>query len=346
MSDAPFFAGRIEGIRAWSLSDDLELRGRGIGSSEGWAADGEPTQAVCLDSNHPAPRSGCECGLYALHPQARISDWVESFMTDGVAGVVEAWGRIELHQVGFRAEFARPKLLFEPASHLISSERLTGIYAVARRYGVPVVPLSRPEHAGEWCRVRGIGLAPEVLQQTLLQGVRLRLRRTSRVSLDRRWLRVGVWPQVVGSPSSSPEEVYTRVQDLPGIRICTVRVRGAEAIGAFESEEFDPGRRLRLVRKATWDYEGVEVRSECGRIRLGSLAWPTARDIGPRLEAGRIAEVRSLTRSIGLRDRAKRTGFLTILIVPDLPIEVEPEPEPTLRLEGGDWTECEPRVEP
>jgi hypothetical protein len=26
---------------------------------------------------------------------------VESFMTEGVAGVVEAWGRIELHEVGF-----------------------------------------------------------------------------------------------------------------------------------------------------------------------------------------------------------------------------------------------------
>ena len=300
MRDAPFFAGRIEGIRAWSLSDDLELRGRGIGSSEAWAADGAPTQAVCLDSNHRAPRSGCECGLYALHPQARISEWVESFMTDGVAGVVEAWGRIELHEVGFRAEFARPKLLFEPAAHLISSKELTGIHAVAHRYGVPVVPLPRPEHAGEWCRIREIGLASEVVEQTLLRGVRLRLRRTSRVSLDRRWLRVGVWPEVVGSPSCSPEEVYTRVHDLPGVRICTVRVRGPEAIAAFESEEFDPGRRLQLVRKATWDYEGVEVRSESGRIRLGSLAWPTAREIGPRLEAGRIAEVRSLTRSIGL----------------------------------------------
>ena len=75
-------------------------------------------------------------------------------------------------------------------------------------------------------------------------------------------------------------------------------------------------------------------------------AWPTAREIGPRLAAGRITEVRSLTRSIGLRDRAKRTGFLTLLVAPDLPIEVEPEPEQMLRLDGCDWTECDPRVEP
>jgi hypothetical protein len=73
-----------------------------------------------------------------------------------------------------------------------------------------------------------------------------------------------VWPEVVRSPSGSPEEAYTHVNDLPGVQICTVRVRGPEAIAAFESEEFDPGRRLQLVRKATWDYEAVEVRSESG----------------------------------------------------------------------------------
>ena len=185
----------------------------------------------------------------------RISELVESFMTEGVAGVVEAWGRIELHEVGFRAEFARPKLLFEPAGHLISTEALTDIHAVAHRYGVPVVPLPRPKHAGEWCRTREIGLASEVVEQSLLRDLRLVLRRTSRVSRDRRWLRVGVWPEVVRSPSGSPEEAYTHVNDLPGVQICTVRVRGPEAIAAFESEEFDPGRRLQLVRKATWDYE-------------------------------------------------------------------------------------------
>ena len=57
LSGAPFFAGTIEGVRAWSLSDDLELRGRGLGSSEAWAADGSTTEAACLDHDHPAPES-------------------------------------------------------------------------------------------------------------------------------------------------------------------------------------------------------------------------------------------------------------------------------------------------
>ena len=272
MRDAPFFAGRIEGIRAWSLSDDLELRGRGIGSSEAWAADGAPTQAVCLDSNHRAPRSGCECGLYALHPQARISEWVESFMTEGVAGVVEAWGRIELHEVGFRAEFARPKLLFEPAGHLISSK------------GSPASMPSLAATGCPWSRCRaqsmqasGVGPGRSALRRRsssrpCFGASALRLRRTSRVSLDRRWLRVGVWPEVVGSPSCSPEEAYTRVHDLPGVRICTVRVRGPEAIAAFESEEFDPGRRLQLVARPP----GTTRAWRCARnpVGSGSAPWP------------------------------------------------------------------------
>ena len=118
---------------------------------------------------------------------------------------------------GFGRSSPGRKLLFEPAAHLISTKELTGIHAVADRYGVPVVPLPRPEHAGEWCRTREIGLASEVVEQTLLRGVRLRLRRTSRVSLDRRWLRVGVWPEVVGSPSCSPEEaVHARARPARG----------------------------------------------------------------------------------------------------------------------------------
>jgi hypothetical protein len=136
------------------------------------------------------------------------------------------------------------------------------------------------------------------------------------------------------------------VDELPGIRICTVRVRGPEAVAAFKSEEFDPGRRLRLVRRATGDYEGVEVYSECGRIRLGALPSPVARELGARLAGGRVGEVRSLTRSVGLRDRVKGNGFLTVLVAPELPIEVEPEPDGLVALGGVDWTEYEPRVEP
>ena len=118
MSGAPFFAGTIEGVRAWSLSDDFELRGREWARPRPWAADGSTTEAACLNHDHPAPDPGCGCGLYALHPQARSSEWADSFLSlpsGVVAGVVEAWGRIELHEVGFRAQFARPKLLFEPA---------------------------------------------------------------------------------------------------------------------------------------------------------------------------------------------------------------------------------------
>ena len=181
---------------------------------------------------------------------------------------------------------------------------------------------------------REIGLAPEVVEQTLLRDVRLTLRRTSRVSLDRRWLRVGVWPEALGPVPRFIEHWQgggQHVDELPGIRIYTVRVRGPEAVAAFESKEFDPGRRLRLVRRPP----GTTRASRSTRSAGGSVSARSAVrspvNRAPVSRAGRVGEVRSLTRSVGLRDRVKGNGFLTVLVAPELPIEVEPEPD-------ADWS--------
>ena len=134
MSGAPFFAGTIEGVRAWSLSDDFELRGRGMGSSEAWAADGSTTEAACLHHDHPAPEpdAAAACTRCILGLEAPSGPTHSCRAPGVVAGVVEAWGRIELHEVGFRAQFARPKLLFEPAPHLISQGNLAAIHEAAQ----------------------------------------------------------------------------------------------------------------------------------------------------------------------------------------------------------------------
>src|SRR5262249_2141121 len=122
VSTEPFFAGTIKGVRGWDLSRDLELHGRGAGEDGTWGAGGEPTKAACVLEEQPAPETDCGCGLYAVHPEAVGSGWLRSFLEDGVTGVVDAWGRVEVHGGGFRAEFARPRLLFEPAAHLLSAE--------------------------------------------------------------------------------------------------------------------------------------------------------------------------------------------------------------------------------
>ncbi len=348
MSGGELFAGTVEGVRAWNLSDDLELRGRGLGEEIGWAAGGQPTEATCLHSPHAAPEPSCSCGLYALHPQANHSRWLRSILSAGVAGVVEAWGRIELHEVGFRAQFARPKLLFEPANHLISAEALARLRDVAERYDVPVVPLPTSAHAGEWCRTRGMGLARQLVEDLVIRDFRIFLRRGTRVTDDGRWLTVGLWPEVREPPDSDGAwELRTGLpNELPGVRTCRVRIRGEDAARVFHSEEFDPGRKLRLIGRSTWDYEGVDVWSLGGELRLGALSSRTAREVGPRLRAGRIAEVRSLTRTVGLRDDSRRNGWLTLLIAPDIPIEAEPVPTEPPRLHGFDWARSEPRLIP
>ena len=347
LRDTPFFAGRIEGIRAWSLSDDLELRGRGIGSSEAWAADGAPTQAVCLDSNHRAPRSGCECGLYALHPQARISEWVESFMTDGRRRRGRGLG-------AHRAARGRVSRGVRPAESSLRAGWAPDQHEGAHRH-----PCRRSPIRG----ARGPAPAPGACGRVVSdQGDRPCVGgrradpasgRPPSASTD---LPRQPRPQVVEGGSVAGGRRFALMLTRRGVHARAATCPGSgSARCACADRRRSPRSRARSsipVGDCNWYARppGTTRAWRCARSPVGSASapWPgrLAREIGPRLEAGRIAEVRSLTRSIGLRDRAKRTGFLTLLIAPDLPIEVEPEPEQTLRLDGCDWTECEPRVEP
>jgi hypothetical protein len=57
---------------------------------------------------HDAPQSGCSCGIYASHePDYRFP----TVDYRGVSGIVTAWGAIEVHADGLRAEFVRVEAL-------------------------------------------------------------------------------------------------------------------------------------------------------------------------------------------------------------------------------------------
>lgn len=97
----------------------------GFGNWE-WQPFGQPSVAVCLKTSgkksrehrdSAAPAVNCDCGLYAHHPWAR-SAWEDYDLLRGcspgddwILGVVEAWGHLEVHADGFRAQKARPVLL-------------------------------------------------------------------------------------------------------------------------------------------------------------------------------------------------------------------------------------------
>lgn len=121
----PRFSGMLLGVRQWLVPDSLdELKPLRTlkASTPSWETDGSATQARCFSDGseaHECPGKGCECGLRGYHPWL-VPPW---YLWSGdkaankdryVTGVVEAWGRIELYQEGFRAARARPVALVLP----------------------------------------------------------------------------------------------------------------------------------------------------------------------------------------------------------------------------------------
>lgn len=92
--------------------------------------------------DHEAPAPDCECGLYAYHSLQELGP------DDGVIGVVAAWGRLEVHHDGFRAERARILALARTDCEVFEPETFRHIEAVAARYHLPLVPLRQLESVG------------------------------------------------------------------------------------------------------------------------------------------------------------------------------------------------------
>ena len=179
--DPQLIAGHIHGVRTWSLvwTSDGDLALAGYGGSA-WESGGQATHAECLggtgaDCRHP-PEHDCGCGLYARHAftdEARElafgppdrSEGASAFEPDA-AGVAEAWGKVELHRGGFRAEFARPIALvvLQEWRH---SEYAALVGRLARRYRAEVVSLREPDELAAWCERHKLGLAKPTVRSLL-----------------------------------------------------------------------------------------------------------------------------------------------------------------------------------
>ncbi len=131
--------------------------------------DAGPVQAECLPSCRgarglwrtasahpgPAPDPACVCGIYALFTPQRPAGRERLAL---LRGAVVLWGRVELHQRGMRAEFARIVTLALPSSHrhagsVVEVAELLEVEAVpakelpmaARAYGEPLEPTLIPK---------------------------------------------------------------------------------------------------------------------------------------------------------------------------------------------------------
>ncbi len=177
----PFVPGRIHGVRLWTVTvgcGSMALCGL---NGSGWMAGGEPTRARCSpfsrshgcpgdDGHSPAP--DCSCGLYAMHPWPEQTSEVSASLLGGgelaipVMGIVEAWGRIEVHGDGIRAEFARPHaLVLFPESFPPDYAEILAV--LARTYRVGVVRVTEAESVVSYCAERAPGMDPTAVGRLL-----------------------------------------------------------------------------------------------------------------------------------------------------------------------------------
>lgn len=166
--DPPLLAGQIHGLRRWSLGlEDGRIR---LGSSFRdfwWDPGGAATTATCGEGSlrrHRPPGKRCGCGLYALHPGPESASEVFPVqILDGlpseVSGIVEAWGRVEVYETGFRAQFARPVALILHRDQL-GTDWGELVERIARAYRADVLIVSRSGEVTEYCREHDLGLAP------------------------------------------------------------------------------------------------------------------------------------------------------------------------------------------
>ena len=130
--------------------------------------DGRVMHAECYDANrvltrgegrldkpHASPHPDSQCGIYAYHGPGPRTYYGESWWCEGV---IAAWGRIEVHADGLRAEHARVEALGVPD---LGNPRVPpAIAAIAEQLEVPVLPA---DELPAFARRRGGGVPPGLI---------------------------------------------------------------------------------------------------------------------------------------------------------------------------------------
>lgn len=212
MAGAPDVTEPIVGYRAWRAAADGRLEPWSAYLAGSW----EPgvNTARCLARpgvrGHVAPMRRCSCGIYAL---GDLRDPRLNARGQAVGAIV-AWGDVELHATGFRAQHALIVALALPDACELEQARRLGL--AAARYGVPLVPLEvLPAAAGEHGRAIG-----------------------SPASLDRAGARTGTGgvPALAdtGARGIAADEHLTVEVAAGGVRLAPTSALAAQVTGAVE----------------------------------------------------------------------------------------------------------------
>jgi glycine cleavage system H lipoate-binding protein len=144
----PDFAEPVLGFRIWELRDGALF---GPAYDQRWEPGENVSDCRGGGTKHVAPAKDCRCGFNAYHDRLpRPTLYGERY----VAGAMAAWGEIEWHRAGFRAERACVvALCFDPKD---GKARQAELEEVARSYGIQLVPrLQLRAHAERFGRTLG-----------------------------------------------------------------------------------------------------------------------------------------------------------------------------------------------
>jgi hypothetical protein len=139
---APDLIAPVVAFRCWRLAGD-QLVSPFIPCR--W--EGRVMHAACYDANrtltrgvgwlnepHESPHADCQCGIYAYHTPGARSWFGEAYWCEGV---VSAWGRLVVHNDGFRAEHAAVEALAIPDGLDLAGP--AQVRAAAAALGVPLL---------------------------------------------------------------------------------------------------------------------------------------------------------------------------------------------------------------
>lgn len=166
-ADPPVVPGRIHGLRQWALDNAKPPHLRAMVHDQPWPQGGAPFAARCVSHSHAAPGAHCSCGIYAWHPRPDNAEYAfpSRDWRGSVTGIIEAWGEVEVHHDGFRAQFARPRWLVLPAG--ADRQTRARVAKAAGAYGAEVITCASAAELEGHCSRLGLGLDPGAVSDLL-----------------------------------------------------------------------------------------------------------------------------------------------------------------------------------
>jgi hypothetical protein len=148
--------GPLVGWRAWR-SPHFGLIS--FTTSEPWPTS-RPYEARCPLTGFPnhgiPPGPDCRCGIYVFADPGDARN-LRHFSRFGVYGPVLTWGRTQVHETGWRSEYARPLALVRP--RFLSPKRWRRMDLVlerlGRQYGIPVLSFGEAKRLADRMAQKG-----------------------------------------------------------------------------------------------------------------------------------------------------------------------------------------------